>query len=89
MSAEQQNEDVASTPPEPGFEENLDKLESIVAQLEEGNLSLDKAMALYQEGIEAYKACHEALQKAEAKVTRLVETLEGELKEEPLEEAQQ
>ena len=67
----------------PGFEENLKNLEAIVAELEQGNLPLDRALKLYEEGMGAYRACHETLQGAEAKVMKLVETLEGALKEEP------
>ncbi len=73
---------------EPSFEENLKRLEQIVSELEQGNLPLDTSLKLYEDGIKAYRACHELLQKAEAKVMKLVETLEGELKEEPLDLAE-
>ncbi len=84
MSAEQKDDDAAAGEAQgPSFEDNLKKLESVVSQLEEGNLPLDKALELYEEGVKAYKACHEALEVAEARVAELVETLQGELKEEP------
>jgi len=67
----------------PGFEESLRRLEKAVSELEQGNLPLDKALKLYEEGVQAYRACHEILQNAECKVAKLVETLEGTLKEEP------
>jgi exodeoxyribonuclease VII small subunit len=85
VARQKKNEAVPPEPSEPGFEDNLKKLESIVTELEQGNIPLDKAMALYQEGIAAYRACSEALKNAEARVAKLVETLEGELKEEPFE----
>jgi len=68
-----------------GFEGNLKRLEEIVAELEEGNLPLDRSLRLYEEGIGAYRTCQDILQRAQARVTKLVETLEGELKEEPFE----
>jgi len=69
----------------PNFEENLQRLEAIVSELEQGGLALDKSLKLYEEGIQAYRACHEMLQKADARIAKLVETLEGALEEEPFE----
>ena len=68
-----------------GFEGNLKRLEEIVAELEEGKLPLDRSLKLYEEGIGAYRTCQETLQQAQARVTKLVETLQGELEEEPFE----
>ena len=65
------------------FEANLTKLESTVLRLEEGNLPLDESIRLYEEGMAAYRQCQKALSEAELKVRKLVEALEGELKEEP------
>ena len=72
-------------PEEPSFEDNLKRLEEIVSKLDQGNLPLDESLNLYQDGINAYQTCHELLKVAEAKITKLVETLEGELKEEAFE----
>ncbi len=69
----------------PTFEESLQRLEQVVAKLEEGNLALEESLQLYEEGMAAYRRCQEMLQGAELKVRKLVETLEGELKEEPFE----
>jgi exodeoxyribonuclease VII small subunit len=69
----------------PGFEESLTRLEEIVQAIEEGSLELDKSLSLYREGIAAYQRCRRMLDEAELKVKRLVETLEGDLKEEPFE----
>ncbi len=68
-----------------GFEQNLEKLEAIVRRLEGGEVPLDEALRLYEEGIEAYKLCQKTLQEADLKIRKLVETLEGELKEEAFE----
>ncbi|MBS3761848.1 MAG: exodeoxyribonuclease VII small subunit [Planctomycetes bacterium] len=67
-----------------GFEANIQRLEAIVSKLEDGNLPLDESLQLYEEGIEAYRTCHKILSNAETKVSKLVETLEGELQEKPL-----
>lgn len=72
-----------------GFEEDLQTLEKIVQRLEEGNLPLDESLRLYEKGIEAYRRCHKMLGEAELKVRKLVETVEGELEEEPFEPPEQ
>ncbi len=66
------------------FERNLAHLEDIVTRLEQGSLSLDESLRLYEDGIKAYKNCRLLLQNAEARVVKLIKTLEGELKEEEL-----
>jgi exodeoxyribonuclease VII small subunit len=71
------------------FEDDLKKLEEIVARLEEGNLPLDESLRLYERGVAAYRRCQEMLEAAELKVTRLVETLEGDLREEPFDRPEQ
>ena len=67
------------------FEADLKQLEEAVEQLEGGALSLDESLKLYERGIGAYRRCHKALQGAELKIKTLVETLEGELREDPFE----
>jgi exodeoxyribonuclease VII small subunit len=47
---------------EPSFDERLERLESIVAQLEEGGLGLEDAIERYQQGIELLKGCHATLE---------------------------
>ncbi|MFZ5590487.1 MAG: exodeoxyribonuclease VII small subunit [Bacillota bacterium] len=55
----------------PSFEEALQELETVVAQLESGNLTLEKSLELYARGLELGKYCHEILQNAEQKITVL------------------
>lgn len=71
------------------FEENLRKLEDAVQRLEGGNLPLDDSLRLYEEGIAAFRQCQKLLNEADLKIRKLVETLEGDLKEEPFEPPQQ
>jgi exodeoxyribonuclease VII small subunit len=67
------------------FEDNLRRLEEIVHRLEEGNLALEESLRLYEEGIEAFRNCQKMLDEADLKVRKLVQTAEGELREEPFE----
>jgi len=55
------------------FEDLYRKLEETVAKLEEGGLSLDETLALYEEGMGLARRCQEMLQQAELKITRLKE----------------
>jgi exodeoxyribonuclease VII small subunit len=55
------------------FEELYQRLEETVAKLEAGGLSLDDALAIYEEGMNLARRCQEILDGAELKVTRLKE----------------
>jgi exodeoxyribonuclease VII small subunit len=70
----------------PDFEKALTELETIVRQLEAGNLSLDKSLELFSRGIELAKTCKQKLDEAELKVSKLVKDKEGLFKEEPFED---
>lgn len=65
------------------FEEALKKLEKIVNDLEDGNLSLDDALEKYSEGIGLSKTCAKRLEVARRKVEILLKSEDGsvELKE--------
>ena len=65
------------------FEDALKKLEKIVGELEDGNLSLDDALARYEEGIRLSKTCAKKLEVARRKVEILLKSEDGsvELKE--------
>jgi exodeoxyribonuclease VII small subunit len=82
-----EEQDARHSPEEgaPTFEEGLQRLEDIVRRLEEGSLSLDESLRLYEEGIAAFRRCQALLEQAELKVRKLVETLDGDLEEEPFE----
>lgn len=61
------------------FEEAMQKLEQIVGALEEGNVPLEKAISLFQEGMNLSNICHEKLQSIEGKMDQIVEE-NGEIK---------
>ena len=63
------------------FEESMKKLETIVTELENGNLNLDESVKKFEEGMEIAKQCNTILENAEKKITILLEK-DGELKEE-------
>ena len=54
------------------FEENLEKLESIVKKLESGEVPLDNAIAEFTEAMKLAKICDEKLKTAEEAITKLV-----------------
>jgi len=68
------------------FEKALAELEGIVKQLEAGNLSLEKSLALFERGVKLARVCKERLAEAELKVSQLVKDKEGLFTEEPFEE---
>lgn len=68
---------------EPKFEKDLEKLEEIVAALEEGELSLDDAMKRFEEGIKLAKRCEKALSEAEKKIEILTKNADGDLEAQP------
>jgi exodeoxyribonuclease VII small subunit len=61
------------------FEETLDRLHAIVADLEGDDLQLDRALALFEEGVERLRAAAGELARAEARVQQLVESAGGAL----------
>ncbi len=56
----------------PAFEEGLDQLETIVKQLEDGELPLEKSLELFEKGVRLSEACRKQLQEAEGKVEILL-----------------
>jgi exodeoxyribonuclease VII small subunit len=59
------------------FESRLDRLESIVHELEGDQVDLAHALALFEEGVECLRAASKELADARAKVQRLVERDDG------------
>ncbi len=57
----------------PSFEEALEELERIVAQMEQGEISLEDSLKAFERGIHLTRTCQQALQEAEQKVQQLVE----------------
>lgn len=64
------------------FEKALEELENIVGKLEEGGLSLDESLSLFEKGVKLARYLREELQKAEKKVEILLKDEKGEIKKE-------
>ena len=67
---------------EKSFEELRAELEQIVEQLESGEISLEDSVALFEKGVGLTRQCAKILDDAQQKVTMLVRTPSGEVKEE-------
>jgi exodeoxyribonuclease VII small subunit len=74
--------------PEKSFEASLSTLEQIVAQLESGDLPLERSLELFEEGIGLVRHCQSQLQDAERKVELLLRE-RGEIKVVPFETRQE
>jgi exodeoxyribonuclease VII small subunit len=66
-------------PQKGSFEQSLTRLEEIVESLEQGKVSLDEAVGLYEEGIQLSKECSEKLKATELKIRKLAKSVGGEL----------
>lgn len=53
------------------FEQDLKRLEKIVADIESGSLSLDENIKLYEEGVTISKKCLELLENAKGKISMI------------------
>lgn len=54
------------------FEENMQNLETIVQELEKGDLNLEDSIKKFEEGIALSKKCNDILEEAEKKITILI-----------------
>nr|MBI3612388.1 exodeoxyribonuclease VII small subunit [Nitrospirota bacterium] len=59
------------------FEEAMSRLETIVSELEKGDLPLDESLKIFEEGIKLSKTCLKMLDDAERKVEILVQDKDG------------
>lgn len=65
MPEEQQNEAVS-------FEKRLEELEAVVRELEAGDLPLDRALELFEKGMQLSESCRKQLEEAETRIEILV-----------------
>ena len=63
------------------FEELLNRLESIVDEMENMDIGIEKAVKLYKEGIEISTQCSQRLENVEQQVKILKEKSDGTFKE--------
>jgi exodeoxyribonuclease VII small subunit len=62
----------------PTFEEALARLETLVRELEEADLPLERSLAVFEEGVRLSRLLHERLNEAERKVEILMKNEDGE-----------
>jgi exodeoxyribonuclease VII small subunit len=75
---------MSETPANPSikdFEAAIAELETVVKRLEDGDLSLEQSLALYERGVTLSKFCHARLEDAERRIELLNER--GQLKPAP------
>jgi exodeoxyribonuclease VII small subunit len=68
------------------FEDALKKLENIVEQLEDGELSLEESLAIFEEGIKLSRLCSKQLDDIERKIEILIKGKDGEFEIVPFDE---
>jgi exodeoxyribonuclease VII small subunit len=76
-----------SPPPtaeEPSFEEALERLETIVEDLESGSLTLEESISRYEEGMRLSRRLTQTLDEAEKRIERLVESEGGKPATQPM-----
>jgi exodeoxyribonuclease VII small subunit len=69
----------------PSFEEAMERLETLVSQMESGSLSIEASLSSFEEGIRLTRQCQKILQDAEQKVKLLTEE-KGEIVAKPFHE---
>ena len=65
------------------FEKALARLEEIAAEMEGGELGLEKMVAAFEEGQKLVKLCSSRLNEVEKKIEMLVKQADGSVKAEP------
>jgi len=68
------------------FEDSMKKIEEIVAELEKGELPLEASLDRFEEAVKLARACQRKLEKAQARISKLVKTEDGFVLE-PLDES--
>ena len=70
------------------FETSMRELEEVVGKLENGDITLDDSLKLFEQGIKLAKACQKKLDEAEKKVKILTADSNGDFVEEDFEGAE-
>lgn len=61
------------------FENSLNDLEKIVRKLEDGDLSLEESLKLFEDGVKLSRECRERLTDAERRIEILLKNEKGEI----------
>lgn len=71
---------------EPTFEQSMERLETIVAAMEDGTLDLDQMVAKFEEGQKLIARCQKRLTEVERRVEALVKGADGKVATVPFNE---
>ena len=66
------------------FEKAMKQLEKIVAELETGELPLEKALKRFGDGVSLSRFCSKKLEESEKKIALLLKDPDGTIREQPL-----
>lgn len=72
----------------PDFEASMARLDGIVRELESTDVQLERAIALFEEGLQLGTHCNTLLEKAQLRVDKLLEKLDGGSETQPFEPAE-
>jgi len=72
-----QPEQPSTEQPQRSFEQALVELEQRVKHLDSGELPLEQALTLFEEGVALVQECHDKLDLAERRIAELTESSEG------------
>lgn len=75
------------SPKEPRFEEALERLETIASSLEDGDLTLEESLALFEEGVRLTRLCASRLDEAQKRIEMLTRSEDGALRAVPMDAA--
>ncbi len=63
---------MSAAPPDDSFEASTERLSEIVEELERGDLPLERALALFEEGVRLSRRAQEKIERAEKRVEELL-----------------
>lgn len=63
------------------FSSAMNRLEEVAKQLEQGDIELEEALKLYEEGMQLVKSCTQRLEEAHATIVKLSVNADGDISE--------
>jgi exodeoxyribonuclease VII small subunit len=73
----------------PEFENAMQELEKIISNLESDDLSLDKALSYFEEGVKLMRMCENQLKSAEGRLLELTRNADGAISEKAFEDIEE
>jgi exodeoxyribonuclease VII small subunit len=72
MSRKKADEAAKDSEPAPSFEQAIERLQAIVAELESGELSLEESLVRFEEGVRLARLSEAELARAESRIEELL-----------------